>query len=268
MIKYLLVIGLAVLSLPFWLPASMGGHTSYRFILTDSMKPTLDPGTFVVLRQSDTYEVGEAVAYLYDTGGGDQITILHRIISRQPDGRYVMKGDAVDTTELVEEEAITGKMVAAIPIVGFLPGALRQTPILVGGLLLTTLFMASGLRQKKKEGEGDEDAPSSEEKKRENLFIPAALILLMAFPFADMAVADFVPFANPAVAGLLDQVPLILLLIGVLIGSRLGEATWAAPSGSSLSALVEVNYAAVMIISITLMPLPQIFESARSVLSL
>ena len=267
MIKYLLVIGLAVLSLPFWLPTSLGGHTAYHFVLTDSMKPTLDPGSFVVLRRDDTYEVGEAVAYLYDTAAGDQITILHRIIGREPDGRYIMKGDAVETTELVEEEAITGKLVAAIPVVGFLPGALRQTPIMVGGLLLTTLFMASGLKKKKKD-EADEEPLPTEEKKRENLFIPAALILMMAFPFANMAVADFLPLGNPAVAAMLEQVPLIMLLVGVLVVTRLGEAMWAAPEDSSLSALVEINYAAVMMISITLMPLPQILESARSVLTL
>ena len=139
-----------------------------------------------------------------------------------------MKGDAVETTELVEEEAITGKTVAAIPVVGFLPGALRQTSIMVGGLLLTTLFMASGLKKKKKD-ETDEEPSPTEEKKRENLFIPAALILMMAFPFANMAVADFLPFANPTVAALLEQVPLIMLLVGVLVVTRLGEAMCAAP---------------------------------------
>ena len=63
MIKYLLLIGLLGVSLPFWLPSAMGGSMSYHFVLTSSMQGTLDPGAFVILRHSDSYEVGDVVGY-------------------------------------------------------------------------------------------------------------------------------------------------------------------------------------------------------------
>ena len=50
MIKYIIILAIFIATFPFWLPTSLGGATSYHFVLTDSMKGTLDPGAFVVLR--------------------------------------------------------------------------------------------------------------------------------------------------------------------------------------------------------------------------
>ena len=98
MLKYLLIIAVFAVSAPFWLPTSLGGDTSYHFVLTDSMKGTFDPGAFVILRRSNSYQVGDAVGYYFETGTGERVTILHRIIAREPDGSFILKGDAVDTT--------------------------------------------------------------------------------------------------------------------------------------------------------------------------
>ena len=45
-IKHLIFIAIIIGTLPFWLPTSMRGDTSYHFVLTDSMEGTLDPGSF------------------------------------------------------------------------------------------------------------------------------------------------------------------------------------------------------------------------------
>ncbi len=54
MLKYLILIAVFAVSLPSWLPTSLGGDTSYHFVLTESMVGTLDPGAFVVLPATPT----------------------------------------------------------------------------------------------------------------------------------------------------------------------------------------------------------------------
>ena len=148
LVKHLIVIAIIIGTLPFWLPTFLGGDTSYHFVLTDSMEGSLNPGTFVILHRSDTYEVGQAVGYWLDLGNDNRATILHRIVGRLPNGNYVLKGDAVETTEEVEEEAITGRLVFAVPGLGFLPGAFSQAPLLLGGILVALFFLSGGIMKK------------------------------------------------------------------------------------------------------------------------
>ena len=141
-LKYLFLIGVLAATIPFWLPTSLGGQTSYHFVLTDSMKGTVDPGAFVVLRSSDQYNEGDVVAYRQVIGDDDtEFTILHRIIARMPDGGFITKGDAVEQSETIEASQITGRMVAALPALGFLPGAFRAAPLIVGTALMLMLVV-------------------------------------------------------------------------------------------------------------------------------
>lgn len=291
MLKYFIMIAALVVSVPFWLPTSLGGDTSYHFVLTDSMKGTLDPGAFVILRRSDSYQVGEAVGYYFDAGDGERFTILHRIIAKEPDGNFVLKGDAVDFTEVVDPAAITGKMVFALPALGFLPGAFRQTPVLLGGLLLAIFFMAGGLKQsqskqnqsKKKKtalAGGLKYSWSKNQKKVENLakkehktehmFLPATLVILATIPFVSLALGDMVPMAaGTAMGDFLSKVPLFAFLLGVVAVTRLGEVVWVSNAGEKGAAyLVEANYVVVMAMAVTVVPFPMILESVRSVITL
>ena len=287
MVKYLILLGIIIGTLPFWLPTSLGGETSYHFVLSESMKGTLDPGAFVVLRRSDDYQVGDAVGYRFDLGDGSEATILHRIIGGLPNGDYILKGDAVESTELVEPEAITGRMVFAVPAVGFLPGAFRQAPLLLGGLLLALFLLGGGLlkaadrrvkgavKRRGEKGLGwNEEKPSGQvakAPKEENLFLPALLLVLVSIPFAKSVVGQMVPtFVNLGAAeGLLSQVPLFALLVAVLAVTRFGEVFWVkGPQGrSSLGSLAGINYGAVMIMAAATIPLAEMLQSARSVLT-
>ena len=279
-LKYLLLIGIMIGTLPFWLPTSLGGDTSYHFVLTDSMKGTLDPGAFVVLRQSDTYEVGDAVGYWLDLGNGDRATILHRIVGRLPNGNYILKGDAVESTEEVEEAAITGRMVFAIPGLGLVPGAFRQAPMLLGGMLVVVFFLTSGIIKKadrRTKGavtaqlQTKGKAPSKDKSKEGKLFIPAALAVLVSLPFATGTVFDSLPaLANLGPAEVLfGNMPLFVLLLGFLAITRLGEVVWVdGPNGSSLGFLSGINYTVIMLVAATLIPFMQLVESARTVFTL
>lgn len=310
MIKYLLLAMALVITLPFWLPTSIGGDTSYHFVLTDSMKGSLDPGSFVILRASDSYNVGEAVGYKLDVANGESVTILHRIIGREDDGTYILKGDAVESTEQVKEEAITGRTVLAVPALGFLPGAFRAAPMLIGGLLLTLVFLSGSAKKKDVKtdsqkaqprqvlarksiikrgfssgrpvtvaalpGHGSESGSNTsggaqkvqeDDPKGENLFIPAALVVLMALPFATATLADVLPsiVVSNMMGSLISGVPLFMLLIGVLAVTRMGEMFWIRGPGGGLVA--EVNYGVVMILAVSFIPMAQLVESTRAVFS-
>ena len=141
--RYLIMLGVLALSLPFWLPTSLGGQTSYHFVLTNSMQGSVDAGSFVILRRTDIYRIGDVVGYRQDIGE-NSITILHRIVGLLPDGRYILKGDAVPSQEQVEEEAMTGRMILALPGLGFLSGAFKRAPLLVGLPLLSLFLLDSG----------------------------------------------------------------------------------------------------------------------------
>ena len=282
MIKYLIAIGIIIGTLPFWLPTSLGGDTSYHFVLSDSMKGTLDPGAFVVLRGGENYEVGDAVGYHFDLGDGNRATILHRIIGELANGDYLLKGDAVESTETVKREAITGRMVFAVPALGFLPGAFRQAPLLLGGMLLAFFLLAGGLmkavdrrvkgggkRPERTEGNSSREKPSGQRAKEENLFLPTLLLVVVSIPFAKAVVGQMVPsFVNLGAAeGLLSQVPLFALLVAVLAVTRFGEIFWVkGPQGkSSLGSLAGINYGAVMIMAAATIPLAEMMQSTRSV---
>ena len=221
--------------------------------------------------RSDSYQVGDAVGYKFDPGNGETITILHRIISEMPEGGYVLKGDAVETTEEVPPEAITGRMVFALPGLGFLPGAFRQAPLLLGGMLLTMFFVAGGLKQArsnkaKSKSEGD----PGKVKAKENLFLPATLILLLTIPFASVVMADMVPMVPGGMIGaLLEKVPLFAFLLGVVAVTRFGEVIWVSgPKGSTATSVVQINYIIVMVLAVTVVPLPEIINSLRTVFTL
>ena len=261
MIKILVLIGVAIVTAPFWLPTSLGGDTSYHFVLSDSMKGTLDRGALVILRRSDSYDVGDAVAYRLDRGDLEPITILHRIVAHGPDGAFVMKGDALETTEDVEADAVTGKMVAALPALGFLPSAFQTAPMMIGGLLLAIVLLAGGEKKRGSRGSG-------RVKERVSLFIPTALTVLVAVPFANVALEEFLPGFNwDMVPLLMKQVPVYILLLAVLLVARLGEVLLWSPRSSAAGVLSELNYAVVIVVGVSVIPLSQLVESGHTVLS-
>ena len=180
----------------------------------------------------------------------------------------------MDSTEVVEEEAITGRMVFAVPGRGCLPGAFRQAPLLLGGMLVALFFLSGGIIKKadrRSKGAWTAQAQTKDGVKGENLFIPAALAVLVSLPFATSSVASLLPaFANLGPTEvLLGKVPLFAMLLAVVAITRMGEVMWVkGPQGPSLGSLSGINYTAVMIVAVTLIPFMQLVESARAVLTL
>ena len=82
-----ILLGLLGVTLPFWLPESLGGDIALQFVLTGSMKGELGPGSFVLVRRSSDYSVGDIAVYKLTQSNGKSISIVHRIVGRLPDGR-------------------------------------------------------------------------------------------------------------------------------------------------------------------------------------
>lgn len=102
----------------------IGGGTSYT-ILTGSMRPTMPPGTLVVVRpvKPGEIKVGDVVTYQERSGQPDVVT--HRVQSVRVtlDGTYsfVTKGDANDSADLkpVIPEQIRGVRWYSVRDIGY-----------------------------------------------------------------------------------------------------------------------------------------------------
>ena len=90
------------------------GNKAY-VITTESMKPKIKKGDLIIVRKNNNgYEINDIITF-YDKGE----YITHRII-RKNANTYITKGDCNDyeDKDQISEEAIEGKMIFKIPIIG------------------------------------------------------------------------------------------------------------------------------------------------------
>ena len=125
-------------------PAQFGGQSAYVMVAGASMEPTLHRGDLVVVRETQTYEVGDVVTYRHPTIG----PIIHRIIDRSGE-RFVFKGDNnewINSYEPVGDELI-GKEWLHIPGAASLLLKLRMPAGLALLSLATAFIVMITLRQ-------------------------------------------------------------------------------------------------------------------------
>lgn len=94
-------------------PRQLGGPVSYVVTSGNSMEPDLHEGDLVIVRASDSYEVGDVVAYMNGSLGSP---VLHRIIGVDS-GSYVLQGDNNDFIDSYRpgKTEILGRSWVAIP---------------------------------------------------------------------------------------------------------------------------------------------------------
>lgn len=99
----------------FAVPQVIGADDGF-VVLSGSMEPALSPGDVVIVDASAPVAVGDIITY---RTGTDTVPTTHRIVGVQ-DGRYETKGDANGNADagLVGSEAIIGRVVLTIPVVG------------------------------------------------------------------------------------------------------------------------------------------------------
>lgn len=143
MVKKLLLflfLGMSVLSLALW-----HGRAGWRLmiVLSGSMQPAFDTGALVVVRDVDPNQIlkGDIITFQESVRPGPLIT--HRVIAIKKEkgsSLFVTKGDANPSADFypVPGENIVGRVVWAIPWLGFIAGFLQSG----SGLILLTACCA------------------------------------------------------------------------------------------------------------------------------
>lgn len=236
-IKFFVILVLLLFSVPIWLPRSLGGEVSYHFVLTGSMKGSVDRGSFVIVRQGSNYQIGDVVLYQQPFGEGQTIPILHRVVGYLPDGGYITKGDANPNHEEVAPEAVLGRMALALPWLGFAAGASRSFPLILGVLVLTPIFFLGRKKQREM-----------------SLFLPALFLALFSFPFYSLGLAAS-----------LGKLPAFLLVLGFLGATRIAEMS---VLDEQLRCMVGLNYILVIVLALSMVFIPGVIDSFRAVAGL
>ncbi len=87
---------------------------------SNSMSPSINTGSIIVVKKSNTYQIGEAISY-YAKIDEEESIITHRITGIGGNV-YTTKGDAneVADREIVLPRLVIGKVVLIIPYLGYL----------------------------------------------------------------------------------------------------------------------------------------------------
>jgi signal peptidase len=99
-------------------------------ILSGSMRPTMTPGTLVVVQPVDPGEVGIGDVVTYQATSDDPVLITHRVteVTRHSDGemQFALQGDNNDAPdEPVEADQVRGKVIYTVPYFGWVTNKLN-----------------------------------------------------------------------------------------------------------------------------------------------
>lgn len=133
----LIFTGIAVFFRPAWLP---GGDTSTLIVSGHSMDGTYRTGDLVIVKREPGYRVGQIVGFQVPQGeAGAGMVVIHRIVGRAPEGRFVTQGDNNPERDpwSIAAEDVTGAAFGRVPAAGMLSTYLRGPlglAAVVGGL--------------------------------------------------------------------------------------------------------------------------------------
>ena len=108
-------------------------------IATPSMTGAIDAGDAVLIKQSDTYAVGDIVTYFPEN---EKISVTHRIV-RTEGSRYYAKGDANsgEDPDPIKKEQIVGKVAKVIPKIGILTEWMKSSVGIVFVVAATVIII-------------------------------------------------------------------------------------------------------------------------------
>ena len=184
-IKLKLIIGIAFIPVAIYLwPVALGGDTQFLLVEGQSMLPTIEPGSFVVLKAQESYEVGDIVGYTTPQQSVFQgRNVVHRIIEDKDDRGFLIQGDNNPKPDpgLVPEDRIMGEVILFTPFFGYVLLIMRN-PLVMIVLAVATFMMQFG-RKKKKPIPGLEVEKKPKKKKNRDyvLFLPALIITLTVY---------------------------------------------------------------------------------------
>ncbi len=133
--------------------------TGAAVVMSGSMSPTLEVGDLVIVRETESYEVGDVVVYR----SGSKL-IVHRIIALDGD-RVVTQGQANNVADPpIDSSAIQGKVVAHVPGLGLAVNALK-TPVGIL-LILIAAFVLTELSFRREKDRRDKELEAIQEEIR------------------------------------------------------------------------------------------------------
>ena len=146
--KVITLVILIPMLLYFW-PTQLYGNTSYVMLLGDSMKPTIESGTLIIVMAEAEYLLGDTIAFVNEDG----INLVHRIMDKTEEG-FVTKGDnnPKNDREIITDDKVLGRAVFVIPYLGY-TSLFLKTPLGVAILGIWAVVMLVPKRKQKKSGE-------------------------------------------------------------------------------------------------------------------
>ncbi len=203
-IKIKIIIGLASIPLIIFLwPEALGGETQFLLVQGQSMMPTIEPGSFVILKEKEKYEIDDIVGYSTAVDGPfSGRNIVHRIMDERKAG-FIIKGDNNPKNDpgIVSPDDIFGEVIFFTPFAGYLLIFIRN-PLVMGVLAVAVMMMQFGRKKKKKPKLEVEQKPKKKRKLDYVLFAPALIINLVTYVLIQVsfeAGIDF-PRADPFTA--------------------------------------------------------------------
>lgn len=104
-------------------------------VLSGSMEPELSRGDLLIVVESESYSADQIVVFQ-----DGSIPVVHRVVSIDGD-MVTTKGDANDTPdEPMPIDRVKGKVVLALPLIGYLVNALR-TPLGIIIVLVAAVYL-------------------------------------------------------------------------------------------------------------------------------
>lgn len=127
------------------LPMPFGIGTAV--VLSGSMEPTLSVNDVIIVREQESYNVGDIV--VYENG---REMIVHKIIEKNG-ATLTTKGDANNTAdEPISTEAVKGKVAFSVPYAGAIVKVLRS-PVGAIVIILAAVLLTEGSFRRKKESD-------------------------------------------------------------------------------------------------------------------
>ena len=229
--KIKLIIGIAFIPLVIYLwPTALGGDTQFLLVQGISMLGTIEPGSFVVLKAQEKYEVGEIIGFSTDRESVfSGRNVVHRIIDERSGG-FITQGDNNPKPDrgVVRESQIMGEVVFFTPFAGYIILFMRN-PLIMVVLAIATIMMQLGRKKKKpKQNLELEKKPKKKKNKNYVLFVPALVIAIATYlviqvsyeaginePKADPLTTMLYGVAEPYVASTAAFALYFLLMLGL-----------------------------------------------------
>ena len=149
---FILKLIVAIASLPFFLyfwPSFLGGDTEFIIVNGPSMFPTIQSGSLAIVKKTQSYDVGDIVAYQDDENNR---LVIHRITAQKEDG-FIFKGDnnRANDPGIINQAAIHGEAIFVAPYIGYVSNYLKNPVIMAISILASMAVMLAKKEKKKKD---------------------------------------------------------------------------------------------------------------------